>query len=320
MFAEVRPPAEIRMQAEIRMPAEIRHGALGCAQSGGERRGWLGPAALARSIGRTGLFVALLLAATVQGMVLHWIGQLEPGSQGAVFIHRWCRRFLRAIGIACTVEGKPLGRRAAAGKFEAVIANHLSYLDIVVLAAVQPFVMVAKTEVRGWPLLGWLTAQAGTVYVTRGQGPASYPAVNAAMANAFRSGLPVLFFPEGTTTDGSAVLPLRRGLFHSVLRDRVHVRAAALRYRLEDDHGGTASVANDVCWWGDADFVPHLFRLLGLGKIRAQVRFGPEVRGADRFELARNGHAALAELYESLAPVAAEGELRETEQLLAAAQ
>ena len=118
----------------------------------------------------------------------------------------------------------------------AVVSNHLSYLDILLYSSVQPFVMVAKTEVRGWPLLGWLTAQAGTVYVERGGGPKTYPAVNAAMAEAYRSGLPVLFFPEGTTTDGAEVLPFRRGLFHSVLNGGVALRTAALRYSL-DSHG-----------------------------------------------------------------------------------
>ncbi|GAC1419590.1 MAG: hypothetical protein NVSMB62_12440 [Acidobacteriaceae bacterium] len=167
------------------------------------------------------------------------------------------------------------------------------------MSAVRPFVMVAKTEVRGWPLLGWLTAQAGTVYVTRGGGPTTYAAVNAAMAAAYRTGLPVLFFPEGTTTDGSEVLPFRRGLFHSVLRDDVQLRAAALRYGLDCENGG--SVAHDVCWWGDAGFVPHMFRLLGLRGVRAAVRFGEVIEGADRFALAENGQAAVAQMYEGLA-------------------
>ena len=147
----------------------------------------------------------------------------------------------------------------------AVVSNHLSYLDILLYSSVQPFVMVAKTEVRGWPLLGWLTAQAGTVYVQRGGGPKTYPGVNAAMAEAYRSGLPVLFFPEGTTTDGAGVLPFRRGLFHSVLDNGVSLRTAALRYSLETDAAnGGATVGEDVCWWGEMGFTPHLFRLLGL--------------------------------------------------------
>jgi 1-acyl-sn-glycerol-3-phosphate acyltransferase len=127
------------------------------------------------------------------------------------------------------------GRIPACG---AVVSNHLSYLDILLYSSVQPFVMVAKTEVRGWPLLGWLTAQAGTVYVERGGGPKTYPAVNAAMAEAYRSGLPVLFFPEGTTTDGAGVLPFRRGLFHSVLNNGVSLRTAAVRYTVSRGLGG----------------------------------------------------------------------------------
>jgi 1-acyl-sn-glycerol-3-phosphate acyltransferase len=169
----------------------------------------------------------------------------------------------------------------------AVISNHLSYLDILVFAAVQPFVMVAKSEVRRWPLIGWMTARAGTVFVVRGGSPATYPAVNRAMAEAYRSGLPVLFFPEGTTTDGSEVLPFRRGLFHSVLNEGAALRPAALSYALdEQDCERGATVANDVCWWGDALLAPHLFQFAGMRGAKAKIRFGDAVNErADRFEL-----------------------------------
>ena len=257
---------------------------------------------LARSVAGTVSFFALLLAATVDGRMRHALGLLHPGPEGAVWIHRWCRRIMRAIGIQCIVEGDLPGHLAASGqrRFEAVVCNHLSYIDILVMSAARPFVGVAKTEVRGWPLLGWLTAQAGTVYVTRGGRPETYPAVNAAMAEAYRSGLPVLFFPEGTTTDGSETLPFRRGLFHSVLRDNVQVRTAALKYELTCDEPGV-SVANNVCWWGDADFLPHLFRFMGLRGLRATIRFGEVVEGADRFALSENAHAAVSAMVEDLA-------------------
>jgi 1-acyl-sn-glycerol-3-phosphate acyltransferase len=183
-----------------------------------------------------------------------------------------------------------------------VVSNHLSYLDILLYSSVQPFVMVAKTEVRGWPLLGWLTAQAGTVYVERGGGPKTYPTVNAAMAEAYRSGLPVLFFPEGTTTDGAGVLAFRRGLFHSVLNGGIALRTSALRYSL-DSHpvNGDATVGEDVCWWGDMEFGSHMFRFLGLRGLRAQIRFGEEiVERADRFVLSETAQAVVAEMYEEL--------------------
>jgi 1-acyl-sn-glycerol-3-phosphate acyltransferase len=106
----------------------------------------------------------------------------------------------------------------------------------------------------------------------------------------------VLFFPEGTTTDGllqDGVLPFRRGLFHSVLKDEVQVRTAAIGYEIGDGNEG-ATVANEVCWWGDAEFVPHMFRFMGLRGVRAAVRFGGVVEGKDRFELAVNGREMVA--------------------------
>jgi lyso-ornithine lipid O-acyltransferase len=243
--------------------------------------------------------VILLLSAVVDW----WVRRPRVGAEGAVWIHGWCGRLVRAIG----VEVRVLGELPACG---AVVSNHLSYLDILLYSAVRPFVMVAKSEVRGWPLFGWLTSRAGTVYVTRGGGPSTYPGVNAAMAEAYRSGLPVLFFPEGTTTDGSGVLPFRRGLFHSVLNERVPLRVAALRYSLEDAGG---SVEEDVCWWGDALLAPHLWRLLGLRGIKAEICFGGEVRERwDRFVLSEGARGAVMEMYAgSGVEVACEAELEE---------
>jgi len=251
---------------------------------------------LLRSLVRGVVFVGLLVAAGVDCR----IRRPKVGAEGAVWIHGWCRRIVWALGFACSVEGRlPTGG--------AVVSNHLSYLDILLYSAAQPFVMVAKTEVRSWPLLGWLTAQAGTVYVERGGGPRTYQGVNAAMAEAYRSGLPVLFFPEGTTTDGASVLPFRRGLFHSVLHDGVSLRTAALRYTLDDEPvNGGATVGEDVCWWGDMTFGPHMFRFLGLKGLRAQIRFGGEVfERADRFVMSESAQAGVAELYEGLRGVEA---------------
>jgi 1-acyl-sn-glycerol-3-phosphate acyltransferase len=261
-----------------------------------------------RSVWRSLLFAVLLVAAVVD----YRIRRPKWGAEGAVWIHGWCGRIVRVLGFRCEVEGRiPFGG--------AVVSNHLSYLDILLYSSVQPFVMVAKTGVRGWPLLGWLTAQAGTVYVERGGGPKTYPAVNAAMAEAYRSGLPVLFFPEGTTTDGASVLPFRRGLFHSVLNNGVSLRTAALRYTLEFcavNRGAT--VGEDVCWWGEMGFASHVFAFLGLRGLRAQIRFGDEVvQRADRFVLSETAQARVAEMYEELdgGVSAAEAESRETEVL-----
>jgi 1-acyl-sn-glycerol-3-phosphate acyltransferase len=123
------------------------------------------------------------------------------------------------------------------------------------------------------------------------------------MAAAFRSGLPVLFYPEGTTTSGDVVLPFRRGLFNSVVCDRVPVKTAALAYAIDASNVG-CTVGEDVCFVGDAEFGPHLFKALGLKGVRVRVRFGAEtVAGEDRFALARNARDGVCDLYEEIAGV-----------------
>ena len=236
----------------------------------------------------------MLVAATVD----MWVKRPRWGAEGAVWIHGWCRRIARVMGMQYEVTGAlPCCEDGPV----AVVSNHLSYLDILLFSAARPFVMVAKSEVKRWPLLGRLTAQAGTVYVDRGCGPATYPGVNAAMAEAYKSGLPVLFFPEGTTTDGSEVLPFRRGLFHSVLNNGVKVKTAALRYELGPGNG-SATVENDVCWWGDAYFGPHIFKCLGLKGVKARIRFEDEVvSGMDRFALSERARDRVMWNYERLA-------------------
>jgi lyso-ornithine lipid O-acyltransferase len=224
---------------------------------------------------------------------------------GAVRMHSWCRKIVRALGVEWVVEG-------GSPVYGAVVSNHLSYLDILVLLSQRPFIMVAKSEVRGWPVLGWITANAGTVYVVRGGGATTYPVVNAAMAEAYRSGLPVLFFPEGTTTDGASVLPFRRGLFHSVLNEGVPLHSAALRYEIADE--SDATVERDICWWGSMQLVPHLWRLAGLDGVRAVVRFGGEVteRG-DRFLLSESARERVMEMYAGSGPVRMMERAREAE-------
>ena len=246
-----------------------------------------------RSVVRSLLLLALLLAATLD----LWIRRPKWGAEGAVWIHGWCRRIVAALGIDLKVSG--VLPSAAYGPV-AVVSNHLSYLDILIYSAARPFVMVAKSELKRWPLLGRLTAQAGTVYVDREGGPPTYPEVNRAMAEAYRSGLPVLFFPEGTTTNGCEVLPFRRGLFHSVLNNGVQLRTAALLFAIGDGNG-KATVADDVCWWGEALFGPHLFRCLGLKGVKARIAFEDgTVGGADRFELSARARDQVVRAYEGL--------------------
>ncbi len=183
----------------------------------------------------------------------------------AEWLHRFCRTALEGLGLELTVEGEFPARGA-------VIANHLSYIDIIVFAALHPCVFCAKAEMEHWPVIGWMTSMAGTVYVARGRGGSALKA-KGGMQAAADAGLPVVFFPEGTTTNGKEMLPFHSGLLAQAMEVREPVTAAYLRYRLDEDNGPGVTVEDDVCYWGDRAMWPHVFRFLGLRGAHATVRF-----------------------------------------------
>ncbi len=183
----------------------------------------------------------------------------------ADWLHRFAARAIRGLGIEIDVVGRFPERGA-------VISNHLSYLDIVVFAALHPCVFVSKAEIAEWPVLGWMTTMAGTVYVARGHGGSAVKA-RGGMQAAADAGLPVVFFPEGTTTNGSELLKFHWGLLAQAMQERAPVTAAYMSYSLGEGNDAGVTVADDVCYWGDAQMLPHIFKLLGLRGLRAEVRF-----------------------------------------------
>ncbi|MGD0446312.1 MAG: lysophospholipid acyltransferase family protein [Edaphobacter sp.] len=185
--------------------------------------------------------------------------------QRADWLHRFCARSLEGMGIEIH----------AAGEFPmrgAVISNHLSYLDIVVFAAMHPCVFVSKAEIEHWPVVGWMTTMSGTVYVARGHGGSALKA-RKEMQDAVDAGLPVVFFPEGTTSNGSGLLKFHSGLLAQVIQSGSPVTAAYVRYSFAEENRTGVSVADDVCYWGDRNMVMHIFTFLGLRGVRAEVRF-----------------------------------------------
>lgn len=185
----------------------------------------------------------------------------------AAWLHRFCSSALRGFAIPITVDGEFPARGA-------LISNHLSYLDIIVFAALNPCVFCAKAEIERWPVIGWMTTMSGTVYIERGRGGSALKA-KGRMQAASQAGLPVVFFPEGTTSNGEKLLPFHSGLLAQALLAEMPVTAAYISYGLDSDNGPDVSVADDVCFWGTVPMLPHVFRFLGLRGVRATVRFAP---------------------------------------------
>jgi lyso-ornithine lipid O-acyltransferase len=181
---------------------------------------------------------------------------------------------LRSMGVQVVAAGNP----PLTGL---VVSNHLSYLDVLAYAAVMPCVFVAKQEVRAWPVFGAFATMAGTIFVDRDRHSANGGAATA-MEEALTAGIPVVLFPEGTSSDGTSVLPFHSGFFEPAMRANSVVTAAAIDYT-----GGTAA-ESAIAYYGDDIFAPHLFRTLGERHLEARVVFSSESkRYAGRKEAAR---------------------------------
>ncbi len=187
----------------------------------------------------------------------------------AAWLTKFCRRVLAAVDITWHVTGPipPAG---------AVITNHLTYLDIIVHAALRPCVFVSAIEIRRMPLIGWISEMAGTVFVTRGAGGSAAKAAGG-MAEGFRDGLPVVFFPEGGTGIGEvAVMPLRSGLLATAIEAGAPVTPGFLRYELAAADRAAGRTTRDDVHWGDQSMPAHIWNLLGLRPFQAEVRFAAQ--------------------------------------------
>jgi 1-acyl-sn-glycerol-3-phosphate acyltransferase len=144
---------------------------------------------------------------------------------------------------------------------------------------------VAKRDVASWPLFGWLARAAGAIFVDRDRRLLSDKAVDL-IREAIDGGTVVVLFPEGTSSDGSTVLPFKSALLESVVQLRCPVGSASIDYALNN-----GSVADEVCYWRDMTLVPHLLNLLFKREIRANYSISPaKVRAGNRKEIARELH------------------------------
>jgi 1-acyl-sn-glycerol-3-phosphate acyltransferase len=200
----------------------------------------------------------------------------------------WSRVCLRILGGRLRVEGTP----PPAPFF--LVTNHLSYVDVVVLAACLDAFFIAKIEIRGWPLFGVLARTVGTIFVDR-ELRRDVVRVNRAIEHVLRQGYGVILFPEGTSTRGAEVAEFRSSLLDYPARTGMPVHAAALGYRTGP---GDAAAENVIAWWGDAAFLGHAWRLLTVRSFEASLRFSPRtIVGSDRKAIAEAGRAAVQDVF-----------------------
>src|SRR5690606_2701047 len=139
-------------------------------------------------------------------------------------IRNWSRVLMACCGVKIRVRGQPKTEGAVLW-----VSNHVSWVDIFVLDSVRAVSFIAKSDIRKWPLLGWLVAGAGTLFIERGRRHA-VRAVGHQMSERFARGEAVGLFPEGTTSTGQDVAPFHTSLFEPAIRAGVDVQPVALLF------------------------------------------------------------------------------------------
>ncbi len=188
----------------------------------------------------------------------------------------WLAGVLRILGGRVTVTGAPVEGGAL------MVCNHVSWLDIPLLGGESSVRFLAKKEIEGWPIVGWLATKAGTLYIERGRRGAAQEAADN-ISESLRQGDVVLVFPEGTTSNGKDVLPFHARLFASAIETGVDIQPVAICYR-----DASGAVSEKIPYVDDMSLWDNLMDILPSPHIDIEIHYLPPIKisGQDRKELA----------------------------------
>lgn len=202
-------------------------------------------------------------------------------------IRRWAGKLLMICGVRVEVLGTLEANVVRRSLF---VSNHVSWLDIFAIDSILPCRFVAKSDIRSWPLIGWLCDKAGTVFIARGR-VRDVRKIYEGLVASLEAGEHVAFFPEGTTAAQGNPLPFHANLFEAAVEAQVPIQPCAVRYL--DDAGNYHPAADFV---GDMSFVQSIVAILKAGRIHAQLLLLPPIYaapGMHRRELAGVAHKAI---------------------------
>jgi lyso-ornithine lipid O-acyltransferase len=186
----------------------------------------------------------------------------------------WARLLLRLIGIKVITQGLDPSLRNSR---YLIVSNHLSYLDIAIIASVFPAMFVAKREVEKWPIIGLLAKLGGTIFVNRED---THDSVSCAyrVSHALRSGSSVQVFPESTTSDGTQVLPFKALFFASAIRADAPILPLSLNFQIVNGRPLDHQTREMLCWYGDMEFMPHFWNILKIESAEVSLMFHQPVK------------------------------------------
>lgn len=229
------------------------------------------------------LFLHLFSGFLQVGLLFPFIGK----SRRKHLVGRWSAKLLAIFNVSVRVQGVPPDADARPA---VLVANHVSWLDIQLIHSIWQVRFVAKSEVRDWPVIGWLSARTGTLFIERGSGRHA-ARINKAIHAAFLENDAVGVFPEGTTTEGNEIGKFHASLLQPAVDEDALVCPVALRYLGED---GTICVA--ASYVGDTSLAESMRSILGQRRITAELFFLTPIdaRGRTRRDLAAETRQAIA--------------------------
>jgi 1-acyl-sn-glycerol-3-phosphate acyltransferase len=213
------------------------------------------------------LGVILVLLA---GFVAAALFALLPRAARLAITQAWSRALLAVLGVELEIEGEPCEGPAL------IVANHVSWLDVLAISALRPSVFVCKSEIAAWPALGWLFGRADTIFLRRGSAVAASQAV-ATASHKLKTRCSVAVFPEGTSTAGDEVLPFAAALFQAAVDAGCPVQPLALNYS-----------SRAAVYAGDTSFGESLLAVAGARGLCATLSVLPALAA-----VANRRHAAL---------------------------
>lgn len=157
-----------------------------------------------------------------------------------------------------------------------IIANHVSYVDGIVLGSIFPIIFVSKREVKSWPIIGQWNVLCGTIFINR-QRKIQVASLIRQMTRKLKQEANLLLFPEGTSTNGEGILPFQTVPLAAPLRNRSMIVPVTVTYKTIDDQPVTTANRDSVYWYGDMEFVTHFWNLLALREIEVLVTIQPKI-------------------------------------------
>jgi 1-acyl-sn-glycerol-3-phosphate acyltransferase len=229
----------------------------------------------------------MLAHAAAAALILRFVYPRVSHERHRSLLRWWSAKLLRILNIGTVVEGEPPRGDAAM-----IVANHISWIDIFLISSVRPTRFVAKSEIRGWPIAGWIADRAGTLCSRRDQ-LRDMARIDARVRAMLAEGDCVGLFPEGITTEGDELRKFHSSLFEPAVANGARVHPAAIRYEHPD-----GTICRQMSFIGERTFMESMALIVRQKAVRARITFAPavETSGASRRDVASAVETEIASL------------------------